>query len=173
MPRIHKPAGPGGGQFAPGIRLESGLVLPSTGPGAHSPSRLKALTEGIADRQHKQARLQAEMDALNLDAAVTWTLRDFPEAAVLRLEPETGRHGNRTGRIVPAGVQDRDGNELTSGSSWKFKRGDGELPLASHVDALSQGYLNAAGDGITIDSATGTVSVDLSRTYFTGRLKGQ
>lgn len=73
---------PSGGQFAPTAHAEPEVTLPPGVPAYDHEAQQERLT-AISEKRQAMDRLQAEMDLLNVDAAIASVRRYFPEATEL------------------------------------------------------------------------------------------
>jgi hypothetical protein len=111
----------------------------------------------------------AELELLHLDGAIGCALRDFPDAAELRLNYEHNQAGMLLEGMKPVSLRDRAGRELTGGTlggfAYRQSNADPGPTLANHIRNISHGFFNAKRPGIGFDFTTGETTVDLTRTY--------
>ncbi|MET4143777.1 hypothetical protein [Arthrobacter sp. UYCo732] len=161
---------PVGGQFAATTHAEPGVSLDAGVP-AYDDDAQKARLAAIAEKSKAISKLQAEMDLLNIDAAIGSVRKHFPDAAYLCVDrARHGWTGAALDEYAPKSLQDKEGNEITANDpKWFYRRDPGDDNIdpgvSIHMSRLGRSFFSYEHEGIRYDPETGNHVIDMNHKF--------
>lgn len=168
-PARQPPGIPVGGQFAATVHTEPVGVSLVPEP-ARTPDAQKELLEALFEKGQELHRLQAEMNLMNVDAAIGSVRRHFPAATRLHVGLRRDRSGQSLDTVEPKSLRDEAGNDITAGEKhWYYRRepGDDNLDpgVSIHIGRLDSSFFGYEHEGIGYDTDTGDFVIDMNHTF--------